>query len=84
MFKDSENKLLFQFDRKISVESTVDAGVLALRKGLPVAVASQWASMHFFVFESNCKSIVAWVTNPLSGTMAFAQGPPRVLSCLWS
>lgn len=66
MFKYSEGQVLLQFGKGVSVVSAVHTEVLALKEGLQVAVASRWAYSHSFVFESDYKSIIAWVVDPAS------------------
>lgn len=48
------------------MDSTVHAEFMGLRKGLLVTVALWSATSHSFMFESDCKSAVAWVANSIS------------------
>lgn len=48
------------------MDSAVHAKILALRESPLMAAALRWASSHSFVFESNYKSVVAWIVDPSS------------------
>lgn len=44
LIRNSKGKVVIQFCSELRVDSTIHAKVLTLRKGLLVAMASQWAS----------------------------------------
>lgn len=52
IFRDSENNVPFQFNKEVSVESTVHEDLIVFR-GILVAVALRWALFNFFMFESD-------------------------------
>lgn len=39
-------------------------GGVGVEGELVVVAASRWTLSHFFVFESDCQSVVVWATNP--------------------
>lgn len=45
--------------------------MLAFREGILVEATSRWVSSYSFVFESDSKSIVVWVTDPMSALWLF-------------
>lgn len=56
MFRDSEGRVLLQFNKKVSVDLAVHAEVVALREGILVVAATlRWTLMHLFIFESDCQ-----------------------------
>lgn len=59
-----EGKVILQFGKTVSADSVIHAEVLTSWEVLLVAPASQWTLSHSFMFKSDFKSIVAWVTNP--------------------
>lgn len=63
VFRDLDGKVLLQFGKEVLVDSTVHVEVLAFRGEILVAVTSRWVSTYSFLFESDSKSVVAWVVN---------------------
>lgn len=58
--------MVLQFDKKVSVESTVHVEWMAFREGILVVASSWWALTHSFVFESESNLFVSWVVVPSS------------------
>lgn len=54
----------------MQADLAVHAEVLALREWFLVAAASRWAS-SYSLFESDLKSVVAWVADPTSAPWQF-------------
>lgn len=71
MFRDSEGRALLQFGRDVKMDLAIHEEVLALQEGLLVEATSRWVSTHSFVFESDCKSIVAWTADRMSAPWRF-------------
>lgn len=61
LIRDLESRVLVQFCKEVRVDSAVHTEVLVLREGLLVAMALCWASLHYFMFESDSLSVVTWV-----------------------
>lgn len=71
MFRDLDGKILFQFVEEVLVDLVAQAELLVLRKCFLIVAASRWFSTHIFLFESDSKCVVVWVSDPLSITWQF-------------
>lgn len=58
--------MLLQFGKEMCVDAVIHPEVLILWECSLVIAASRWTSSDSFVFESDSKSLVAWVGNSTS------------------
>lgn len=63
VLKDSEGKVLIQFEKEVLLDSAVHAELLSFKEDILVAAASRWASIHSFVFELDSQLVVTWASN---------------------
>lgn len=82
VFRNSKGRVLLEFGREVSVDSTVHVEVLALREGLLVVATSRWVYI-VALFPIQIKLLVnsevghGFVVNAL----AFSRGLSWMLSC---
>lgn len=59
VFRDHDGRVLFEFGKEVCIDSDGHAELMALRERLLVEAAS----LHSFLFESDCKSIIVLVAD---------------------